>query len=43
MDTVVANARFFDDDISQVPKKAVTVGVGTVMEAKEVCNMFNLY
>lgn len=35
-DTIHANARFFDHDISQVPKQALTVGVGTVMDAKEV-------
>merc|ERR1739848_142495 len=35
-DTIIANARFFDGDISQVPKQALTVGVGTVMEAREV-------
>ena len=35
-DTIIANSRFFDDDISQVPKQALTVGVGTVMAAQEV-------
>ncbi|CAG9861055.1 unnamed protein product [Phyllotreta striolata] len=35
-DTIRANARFFDDDISKVPKKALSVGVGTVMDAREV-------
>ncbi|MDL2243691.1 glucosamine-6-phosphate deaminase [Bacteroidales bacterium OttesenSCG-928-J19] len=35
-DTIIANARFFDNDINQVPKCALTVGVGTVMDAKEV-------
>jgi len=35
-DTVVANARFFDNDINKVPKLALTVGVGTVMDAREV-------
>jgi len=35
-DTIIANSRFFDDDITQVPKQALTVGVGTVMAAKEV-------
>jgi glucosamine-6-phosphate deaminase len=35
-DTIVANARFFDGDISKVPKLALTVGVGTVMDAREV-------
>ncbi|KAG7204916.1 hypothetical protein KM043_005308 [Ampulex compressa] len=35
-DTLEANARFFGNDISKVPKEALTVGVGTVMDAKEV-------
>ena len=36
VDTIMANARFFDNDISKVPKAALTVGVGTVMDAREV-------
>lgn len=35
-DTIVANSRFFDNDISKVPKMALTVGVGTVMASDEV-------
>jgi glucosamine-6-phosphate deaminase len=35
-ETIVANARFFGGDISQVPTQALTVGVGTVMDAREV-------
>lgn len=35
-DTILANSRFFDNDIKQVPKTALTVGVGTVMDAEEV-------
>ena len=35
-DTIVVNSRFFDGDISKVPTTALTVGVGTVMDAKEV-------
>lgn len=35
-DTLEANARFFGNDISKVPKEALTVGVGTVMDADEV-------
>ncbi|CAB0018099.1 unnamed protein product, partial [Nesidiocoris tenuis] len=35
-DTIQANARFFNNDASQVPKEALTVGVGTIMDAKEV-------
>lgn len=36
LDTIKANAKFFDGDINKVPKQALTVGVGTVMEAREV-------
>lgn len=35
-ETLEANARFFDNDISKVPKNALTVGVGTVMDAETV-------
>lgn len=35
-DTIRANSRFFGGDLSQVPKQALTVGVQTVMEAREV-------
>lgn len=35
-DTIVANARFFNNDITKVPRTALTVGVGTVMDAREV-------
>ncbi len=35
-DTILVNSRFFDNDITKVPKLALTVGVGTVMSAKEV-------
>jgi glucosamine-6-phosphate deaminase len=35
-DTIVVNSRFFNNDISQVPKLALTVGVGTVMDSREV-------
>lgn len=31
-----ANARFFGNDMKKVPKEALTVGVGTVMDAREV-------
>lgn len=36
VDTITANARFFDNDLSKVPHEALTVGVGTVMAAREV-------
>jgi glucosamine-6-phosphate deaminase len=35
-DTRVTNARFFDGKVDRVPKTALTVGVGTVMDAHEV-------
>lgn len=35
-DTVLDNARFFGDDISKVPRLALTVGVQTVLDAREV-------
>ncbi|MBQ7662936.1 MAG: glucosamine-6-phosphate deaminase [Prevotella sp.] len=40
-DTIIANSRFFDNDINKVPKTALTVGVGTVMAAKEVMILVN--
>lgn len=40
-DTIIANSRFFNNDISQVPKTALTVGVGTVMDAREVLIIVN--
>ena len=39
VDTIQANARFFDGDVSKVPKMALTVGVGTVMDAREVSHL----
>lgn len=35
-DTVLANARFFDNNIAAVPRMALTVGVGTVLDSREV-------
>lgn len=35
-DTIQVNSRFFGGDISQVPTTALTVGVGTVTDAREV-------
>ena len=40
-DTIVANSRFFGGDLGQVPKKALTVGVGTVTDAREVLIIIN--
>ena len=39
--TIQANCRFFDNDVNQVPKQALTVGVGTVMDAREVLILCN--
>ncbi|RRD39956.1 glucosamine-6-phosphate deaminase [Leptotrichia sp. OH3620_COT-345] len=35
-DTILANSRFFDNDVNKVPKLALTVGVGTLMDSKEI-------
>jgi glucosamine-6-phosphate deaminase len=35
-DTRAVNARFFGGDIDKVPTQALTVGIGTVMDAREV-------
>ncbi|KAI0272878.1 glucosamine-6-phosphate isomerase [Russula aff. rugulosa BPL654] len=35
-DTILANARFFGNDIAAVPRMALTVGVKTVLESREV-------
>ncbi len=35
-DTRIANSRFFDGDITQVPKYALTIGVGTLLDAEEL-------
>ena len=35
-ETRMDNARFFEGDLSKVPATALTVGVGTVMDAREV-------
>jgi len=40
-DTIIANSRFFDNDVNKVPKTALTVGVGTVMRSKEVLILAN--
>ena len=40
-DTIIANSLFFDNDVTKVPKRALTVGVGTVLDAKEVMILVN--
>lgn len=42
-DTISANARFFGNDVKKVPHTALTVGVGTVMDAKEVLILVSGY
>ena len=38
-ETIKANSRFFENDISKVPGTALTVGIGTIMDAEEVIIM----
>ena len=40
-DTILVNSRFFNNDINLVPKLALTVGVGTIMDANEVLILVN--
>jgi len=40
-DTRIANSRFFGNDVNKVPRLALTVGVGTIMDAKEVLIIVN--
>ena len=35
-DTIAANSRFFGGDIGQVPTRALTMGIGTIMDSREV-------
>ena len=42
-DTIIANSRFFENDLSKVPKTALTVGVDTVMQAQQVVIIVNGY
>jgi len=42
-DTIIANSRFFDDDMNKVPTSALTGGVGTIMDAKEVMILVSGY
>ena len=38
-DTLVANARFFDNDMEKVPKQAITMGIATILAAKRIIFM----
>ncbi|MDE6454071.1 MAG: glucosamine-6-phosphate deaminase [Muribaculaceae bacterium] len=40
-DTIIANSRFFNNDVNLVPKTALTVGVGTVCDARRVLLLVN--
>lgn len=40
-DTIIANSRFFDNNVDLVPKTSITVGVGTILDAKEVVILVN--
>lgn len=42
-ETIVANSRFFGNDVDKVPRYALTVGVQTVMEAREVLVLVSGY
>lgn len=35
-DTILANSRFFENDVDKVPRRALTVGIQTIMDAREV-------
>lgn len=35
-DTILANSRFFENDMAKVPRMALTVGIQTIMDAREV-------
>ena len=43
LDTIMANARFFGGDMKKVPRVALTVGVGTVMDAREVGSLLTIH
>ena len=36
-DTIIANSRFFGNDLAQVPRMALTVGVQTVLDVSFSC------
>lgn len=42
-DTIIANSRFFEGNVDLVPKTALTVGVGTIMDARSVLLIVNGY
>lgn len=40
-DTLIVNSRFFDNDPKKVPTQALSVGIGTVTDSKEVMILIN--
>lgn len=40
-DTIIANSRFFNNDVNLVPKSALTVGIATVTDARSVMVLIN--
>lgn len=40
-ETIIANSRYFQGNLEKVPKLALTVGVSTIMDAKEVLIIVN--
>ena len=40
-ETIAANARFFGNDPNRVPRKALTVGIETIMAAREILILVN--
>jgi len=42
-ETLMANSRFFNNNIDQVPKRAITVGIGTLLDAREILIMASGY
>lgn len=40
-ETIVDNSRFFENDLELVPQYALTVGIGTIMDAREVMILVN--
>ena len=41
--TRAANARFFDDDIDRVPPAALSMGIGTILEARKIILIASTY
>lgn len=35
-ETIQSNSRYFDNDLSKVPTQAISMGIGTILDAKEI-------